>query len=52
VQKETRDEIRKIEICHYQLPIHIIFKGKKGKKEYVLKTNKEFSKLLLIKKEY
>lgn len=52
MQKGTKDEIRKIEINHDQLPIHIIFKGKGGKKDYVLKTNKEFSKLLLVKKEY
>jgi hypothetical protein len=54
MRKGTKDEICKIEILYDQLPIYIVFKSKERKKEkeYVLKTNKKCSKLLLVKKEY
>jgi hypothetical protein len=54
MQKEIKDELYKIEIFCDQLPICIVFKSKERKKEkeYVLKTNKKCSKLLLVKKEY
>jgi hypothetical protein len=50
--KGNNVEVHKIKLSHNQLPIHIVFEGQEGEKEYVLKTNKEYSKLLLNKKEY
>ncbi len=52
MQDGNYNEVPLVTIDHNRLPIHIVFEGKDGKREYVLKTNGDHSKLLLNKKEY
>jgi hypothetical protein len=48
----NNDKTQKIVLKFNEPPIIIMFEGKEGIREYVLKTNTEKTKLLLNKKEY
>ncbi len=49
MKDRSKEELR-ITINKNKLPIHIVFEGTEGKKEYVLKSNGKFTKLMLNKK--
>jgi hypothetical protein len=52
MKKDNKKTKEVLVINSNEFPIVILFTGKDGNKEYVLKTNTDQTKLLLNKKEY